>query len=147
MKGAKEKSIKSTCTTRSLVVVGREYDKDDGIEQLLLFNNLSQEVKDQFPYTGYWFFVLFHPTGEITQQMILGMMENQNYFLETQISIAVQGFKDIETMVDDMEVSPADELDASMEGLEPPEVMLIVWILWKRVLDGSKLVTSKEQGP
>eukprot|EP00957_Ditylum_brightwellii_P090257 6873768-Ditylum_brightwellii.AAC.1 len=42
-KGAKEKNIKSTCTTRSLVVVDREDNKNDEIEQLLLFNNLSQE--------------------------------------------------------------------------------------------------------
>eukprot|EP00957_Ditylum_brightwellii_P146305 11140311-Ditylum_brightwellii.AAC.1 len=50
-------------------------------------------------------------------------------------------------MVEDTEVSPVNELDASMEGLEPPEVMLIIWILRKRALDGSKLVTLIEQGP
>eukprot|EP00957_Ditylum_brightwellii_P023588 1780564-Ditylum_brightwellii.AAC.1 len=34
-----------------------------------------------------------------------------------------------------------------MEGLGPAEVMLITWILQKRALDGSKLVTSIEKGP
>eukprot|EP00957_Ditylum_brightwellii_P028919 2184648-Ditylum_brightwellii.AAC.1 len=33
-----------------------------------------------------------------------------------------------------------------MEGLAPLEVMLIIWILCKRALDGSELVMSKEQG-
>eukprot|EP00957_Ditylum_brightwellii_P057684 4373975-Ditylum_brightwellii.AAC.1 len=61
-KGEKEKKTKSTCTTRSLVVAGGDEDKEDRIEQLLLFNNLLQEVKDQYPCTGHWFFVLFHQT-------------------------------------------------------------------------------------
>eukprot|EP00957_Ditylum_brightwellii_P143746 10952365-Ditylum_brightwellii.AAC.1 len=61
-KGEKEKKLKSTCTTRSLVVGGGGEDKDDGIGQLLLFNNLSQVEKDQYPYTKHWFFVPFHPT-------------------------------------------------------------------------------------
>eukprot|EP00957_Ditylum_brightwellii_P044944 3408983-Ditylum_brightwellii.AAC.1 len=87
-----------TCMTRSLVVAGGDEDKDDGIEQLLLFNNMSQDEKDQYPYTGHWFFVPFNPTRQITQAMILGMMENQNHFLENQISIAVQRFSDIELM-------------------------------------------------
>eukprot|EP00957_Ditylum_brightwellii_P163022 12413993-Ditylum_brightwellii.AAC.1 len=34
-----------------------------------------------------------------------------------------------------------------MERLEPLEVMLIIWILRKRALDRSKLVSSIEQGP
>eukprot|EP00957_Ditylum_brightwellii_P112751 8595293-Ditylum_brightwellii.AAC.1 len=50
-------------------------------------------------------------------------------------------------MVEDTEVSPVDESDASMEGLEPQEVMLIIWIPRKRALDGSELVTLIEQGP
>eukprot|EP00957_Ditylum_brightwellii_P122050 9308085-Ditylum_brightwellii.AAC.1 len=74
-------------------------------------------------------------------------MESQNYFLENQVSIAVQGFKDIKMMVEDTDVPPADEQDASMKELEPPEVMLIVWILRKRALDRPKLVMSIEQGP
>eukprot|EP00957_Ditylum_brightwellii_P060738 4611614-Ditylum_brightwellii.AAC.1 len=47
-KGTKDNKSKSTCMTRSLVVMGREDDKDDGIEQILLFNSLSQEAKDQY---------------------------------------------------------------------------------------------------
>eukprot|EP00957_Ditylum_brightwellii_P071741 5453382-Ditylum_brightwellii.AAC.1 len=74
-----------TCTTRSLVVAGGDEDKDDRIEQLLLLNNMSQDKKDQYPYMGHWFFVPFNPTRQITQPMILGMMENQNHFLENQI--------------------------------------------------------------
>eukprot|EP00957_Ditylum_brightwellii_P198609 15137102-Ditylum_brightwellii.AAC.1 len=50
-------------------------------------------------------------------------------------------------MMDDTDVPPADKQDASMEGLVPPEVMLIIWILRKRAPDGSKLITSIEQGP
>eukprot|EP00957_Ditylum_brightwellii_P127625 9732853-Ditylum_brightwellii.AAC.1 len=53
-KGTKDKKSKSTCMMRSLVVAGREDNKDEGIEQLLLFNSSSQEVKDQYPYTGHW---------------------------------------------------------------------------------------------
>eukprot|EP00957_Ditylum_brightwellii_P023703 1788992-Ditylum_brightwellii.AAC.1 len=34
-----------------------------------------------------------------------------------------------------------------MEGLEAPTVAINVWMLCKRALDGSKLVTSIEQGP
>eukprot|EP00957_Ditylum_brightwellii_P105319 8029198-Ditylum_brightwellii.AAC.1 len=107
-KGVKDKKSKSTCTTRSLVVAGREDDKDEGIEQLLLFNNLSPEVKDQYPCTGHCFFVPFHPTGVITQQMILGMMENQSFFLNNWVNIAIQGFNNIKTMVEDTDVSPAN---------------------------------------
>eukprot|EP00957_Ditylum_brightwellii_P149611 11392750-Ditylum_brightwellii.AAC.1 len=79
--------------------------------------------------------------------MILGMMENQNHFLEKQTSVAVQGFSDIKTLVEDPDVSQADKTDTSMEGLEPVKVMLIVWILWKRATDGSKLITSIKKGP
>eukprot|EP00957_Ditylum_brightwellii_P063723 4835829-Ditylum_brightwellii.AAC.2 len=79
--------------------------------------------------------------------MILGMMENQNHFLEKQTSVAVQGFCDIETMVEDPDASPADKTDTSMEGLEPVKVMLIVWILRKQATDGLKLITSIEKGP
>eukprot|EP00957_Ditylum_brightwellii_P207427 15352950-Ditylum_brightwellii.AAC.1 len=75
--------------TRSLVIVGGEEGKDKGIEQLLFFNNLSKEEKDQWPYTGHWFFFPFNQTGEVTQEIILAMMKAQNYFLEFQESIAV----------------------------------------------------------
>eukprot|EP00957_Ditylum_brightwellii_P104006 7924301-Ditylum_brightwellii.AAC.1 len=109
------------CTTRSLVVAGGDEDKDDRIEQLLLLNNMSQEEKEQYPYTGHWFFLPFNPTGQITQAIILGMMENQNHFLKNQISIAVQGFSDIELMVEDPYAPSADENDTSMEGLGPAE--------------------------
>eukprot|EP00957_Ditylum_brightwellii_P153661 11693921-Ditylum_brightwellii.AAC.1 len=59
-KGNKDKKGKTRCTTRSLVVAGGDEDKDDGIEQLLLLNNMSQDEKEQYPYTGHWF--LFHFT-------------------------------------------------------------------------------------
>eukprot|EP00957_Ditylum_brightwellii_P083556 6351455-Ditylum_brightwellii.AAC.1 len=94
MKGDKEK--KTTSTTRSLVVAGGDKDKDNGIEQLLLFNNLSQEEKDLYPYTGKKF-VPFHPT--------------------------------------DTDLPPADEQDTSMERVDHPTAMLIVWILRKRASD------------
>eukprot|EP00957_Ditylum_brightwellii_P141208 10758378-Ditylum_brightwellii.AAC.1 len=110
------KNNKTTCTTRSLVVTGSKNDKEDGIGQLLLFNNLLQEEKDLYTYIGHWLFVPFHPTGEITQQMISGMIENQNYFLENQVSIAVQGFANTDMLVEDTEVFPADEGNTSMEG-------------------------------
>eukprot|EP00957_Ditylum_brightwellii_P072136 5483335-Ditylum_brightwellii.AAC.1 len=76
---------------------------------------MSHDKKDQYPYTGHWFFVPFNPTAQITQALILGMMENQNHFLENQISITVQGFSDIELMVEDPDTPPADENDTSME--------------------------------
>eukprot|EP00957_Ditylum_brightwellii_P183001 13939058-Ditylum_brightwellii.AAC.1 len=50
-------------------------------------------------------------------------------------------------MVEDPDAPPADENDTNMEGLGLAEVMLITWILQKRALDGSKLVTSIEKGP
>eukprot|EP00957_Ditylum_brightwellii_P167441 12746721-Ditylum_brightwellii.AAC.1 len=146
-KKEKDKRQKTTCMTRSLVVAGGEDDKDNGIEQLLLFNNMTQEKKDQYPYTGHWYFVPFNQMGQIRQEMILGMMENQNHFLEKQTSVAVQGFCDIVTIVKDPDVSLADKTDTSMDGLDPVKVMLIVWILRKRVTDGSKLITSIKKGP
>eukprot|EP00957_Ditylum_brightwellii_P082393 6264856-Ditylum_brightwellii.AAC.1 len=120
---------------RSLVVVDGDEDKDNEIEQLLLFNNLPQEEKDLYPYTGHCFIMPFYPTGEITQQMVLGMMENQNYFLENQVSVAVQGFTKFEMLVTDMVIPPADEHNARMEGVDPPKAMLIVWLLKKRAID------------
>eukprot|EP00957_Ditylum_brightwellii_P168964 12861216-Ditylum_brightwellii.AAC.1 len=45
-KGDNDKKGKTTCTTRSLIVAGGDEDKDDGIEQLLLLNNMSQDEKD-----------------------------------------------------------------------------------------------------
>eukprot|EP00957_Ditylum_brightwellii_P053830 4078500-Ditylum_brightwellii.AAC.1 len=49
-------------------------------------------------------------------------------------------------LVTDMDIPPVDEQDASMEGVNPLTVMLIVWLLRKRAIDGSKLITSIEQG-
>eukprot|EP00957_Ditylum_brightwellii_P205284 15343182-Ditylum_brightwellii.AAC.2 len=106
-KGKRSKT--KTSTARSLVVAGGNKDKKDGIKQLLLLNNLTQDKKDQFPYTGHWFFVLFHSTRAITQEMILGMMENQNYFLENQESITVQGLTDIKTFVEDPDFIPTEK--------------------------------------
>eukprot|EP00957_Ditylum_brightwellii_P199041 15172390-Ditylum_brightwellii.AAC.1 len=80
---------------------------------------MTHEEKDQYPYTGHWYFVPFNPMGQITHKIILGMMENQNHFLEKQTSVAVQGFCDIETLVEDPDVSPVDKTDTSMESLEP----------------------------
>eukprot|EP00957_Ditylum_brightwellii_P080485 6122226-Ditylum_brightwellii.AAC.1 len=74
-------------------------------------------------------------------------MKTQNYFLENQLSIAVNGFKDIKTLVEDPDVLPADKVDMSMEGVDPPMVPLNTWILRKRALDGSNLITSIEKGP
>eukprot|EP00957_Ditylum_brightwellii_P176105 13409598-Ditylum_brightwellii.AAC.1 len=74
-------------------------------------------------------------------------MENQNYFLENQVSVAIQGFSSIEMLVTDTDIPPADEQDASMEGVDPPTAMFIVWLLRKRAIDRSKLIMSIEQGP
>eukprot|EP00957_Ditylum_brightwellii_P004593 349047-Ditylum_brightwellii.AAC.1 len=46
-----------------------------------------------------------------------------------------------------MDLPPADEHDTSMEGVDPPTAMLIIWLLRKRAIDGSKLIASIEQGP
>eukprot|EP00957_Ditylum_brightwellii_P064996 4930171-Ditylum_brightwellii.AAC.1 len=74
-------------------------------------------------------------------------MENQNYFLENQESITVQGFTDIETFVEDPDVIPTEENNTSIKGVDSLKIMFIVWILRKQALDGSKLITSMEQGP
>eukprot|EP00957_Ditylum_brightwellii_P197620 15055484-Ditylum_brightwellii.AAC.1 len=76
------------------------------------------------------------------------MMEHQNYFLEAQVSVAVSSFKDIELPVPDPENVPMEgEEDLSMEGIDPPTVSLIQWILRKKAPDGNKLTTSIEKGP
>eukprot|EP00957_Ditylum_brightwellii_P066773 5067160-Ditylum_brightwellii.AAC.1 len=120
---------------------------DECVEQLLAFNDLSQEEKDLWPHTGHWFFVPFNPVGDITQEQINAMIEAQNYFLENQKSMAVTGFAVIKHHVPDPDIPQMDEADKSMEGLEPPTVAINVWMLRKRALDGSKLVTSIERGP
>eukprot|EP00957_Ditylum_brightwellii_P173692 13224585-Ditylum_brightwellii.AAC.1 len=76
------------------------------------------------------------------------MMEHQNYLLEIQVSVAVSGFEDIELPVPDPENVPMDgKEDPSMEGVDPPTVSLIQWILRKKAPDGNKLITSIEKGP
>eukprot|EP00957_Ditylum_brightwellii_P185018 14089479-Ditylum_brightwellii.AAC.2 len=74
-------------------------------------------------------------------------MENQNYFLENQERIAVQGFNYIKTLVEETDVIPTEENDTGIEGVGSLTIMFIVWILRKQALDGSKLITSIEQGP
>eukprot|EP00957_Ditylum_brightwellii_P108633 8286009-Ditylum_brightwellii.AAC.1 len=74
-------------------------------------------------------------------------MENQNHFLENQISVAINGFEDIILPVEDQDVTPADEVDTSMEGMEPSSVPLNMWLLRERVLDRSKLIISIKRGP
>eukprot|EP00957_Ditylum_brightwellii_P208543 15357943-Ditylum_brightwellii.AAC.1 len=61
------------------------------------------------------------------------MVEHQNYFLEAQVSVAVSGFDNIELPVLDPENVPMeDKEDPSMEGIDPPTVSLIQWILRKK---------------
>eukprot|EP00957_Ditylum_brightwellii_P101881 7765218-Ditylum_brightwellii.AAC.1 len=48
-----KKSVKVMYTTRSLVIAGGEKDREKGIEQLLLLNNLLQEGKDLYTHTGH----------------------------------------------------------------------------------------------
>eukprot|EP00957_Ditylum_brightwellii_P064141 4866461-Ditylum_brightwellii.AAC.1 len=57
-------------------------------------------------------------------------MEHQNYFLEAQVSVAVSGFDNIELPVLDPENVPMEgKEDPSMEGINPPTMSLIQWIL------------------
>eukprot|EP00957_Ditylum_brightwellii_P045190 3426082-Ditylum_brightwellii.AAC.1 len=62
---------------------------EEGIEQLLAFNDLLQEEKDLYPHTGHWYFIPFNPVGDLTQTQINSMMEAQNYFLKHQKSVVV----------------------------------------------------------
>eukprot|EP00957_Ditylum_brightwellii_P011325 856428-Ditylum_brightwellii.AAC.1 len=71
-------------TTRLLVVAGSAEDKENGIDQLLAFNNLAQEEKDMYSYTSNWYFIPFNPNGATTQDILLSMMKKQNYFLKYQ---------------------------------------------------------------
>eukprot|EP00957_Ditylum_brightwellii_P115375 8799121-Ditylum_brightwellii.AAC.1 len=75
------------------------------------------------------------------------MMEHQNYFLKVQVSVAVNGFKDIELPVPDSKNVPMEgKEDPSMEGIDPPTVSLIQWILRKKAPFGNKLITLIEKG-
>eukprot|EP00957_Ditylum_brightwellii_P075867 5765852-Ditylum_brightwellii.AAC.1 len=120
---AKKNDAKSN-TTRSLVVAGSAEIMDECIEQLLTFNDLLQEEKDLWPHTGHWFFVPFNPVGNITQEQINAMMEAQNYFLENQKSVAVTGFENIKHHVPDPANPQLDKEDKSMEGLDPPTILI-----------------------
>eukprot|EP00957_Ditylum_brightwellii_P201675 15326696-Ditylum_brightwellii.AAC.5 len=141
-----KKNDKKSNTTKYLVVIWGTEDMDDAIEQIIAFNDLSQEEKDLYPHTGHCFFVPFNPTGDINQEQINSMMEAHDYFLENQKSVAVIGFENIKSYVTDPDV-PLMDKDGSMEGVELPTIPVNIWMLHKHVLDGGKLVASVEKGP
>eukprot|EP00957_Ditylum_brightwellii_P203882 15336649-Ditylum_brightwellii.AAC.1 len=79
------------------------------------------------------------------QEYITPMVSTQNRFLETQISVAVVGFKNIKAEVADLEY--VDSEDLLMDGLEPPTMPLNRWILKANAEDGKKLITFIKRGP
>eukprot|EP00957_Ditylum_brightwellii_P081671 6212720-Ditylum_brightwellii.AAC.1 len=53
---------------------------------------------------------------------------------------------DIEAYVLDPDVFPTDGEDTSMEGMDPPTIPLLIWILRKCALERSNLIISIKRG-